>query len=173
MDKVVIVPGRFQPFHRGHAAAIDLADTFGHMVFSVIVQGKVTGVNRMRNPFNLNTITGMMQDLDPYMRIATAPTGYMPDIVKLFAKEYGAEVTHIVCGADRVNTYAAQFERATGTSEFTGNVPSFACAPRITSATQVREALRQNDQKTFEKLVMPDSHWRYDSLRNIINNPQE
>lgn len=151
--------GRFQPFHNGHLAAVN--QMRGIKVIAV-VKGKQT--KKSDNPIPTEAQVNMIKKVigDTAVVIAV-PNGYVPDIIETIRDQYGLEPTGVICGSDRIGEYKAQIERANRTLEKVIKL-EFKEADRITSGSEVREAIRSGDRKAFEANV-PKQLW--DEFTNL------
>lgn len=164
----IVIPGRFQPLHNGHVAAINVDSSDLPRVI-VVVKGKVTSLNHYRNPLDFDCQRDMIEAATGWKHhVIESPTGYMPDVATRVFEQTGLTMAAVVCGPDRLNTYMAQFDRAMSSGEYPGEEPKWIAAPRVTSATFVREAIRNGDEAQFQRLT-PRSMWsEFQALRQLM-----
>jgi hypothetical protein len=164
MDKVELFLGRMQPPHKGHEQIIKGMKN----PYVIIVRGKGTGEDKKRNPFSAEIQKTMLNDLFPNVPVSISPDGFITGILNHLRKQ-GKEVTKIYAGADRIvgyeSTLAKTNEKAPPEEQFH---PKFSQTERVASATEVRNALFNNDLSSF-KSKMPKALWGfYGSLRNAL-----
>jgi len=158
--------GRMQPIHIGHDAIIKSMK--GTKVVA-LVKGSKSSKDKDRNPFDAEYQMKLIHMLNPSVKSMVAPTGYIPDIINELRKE-GIEIKHVYAGKDRLQVYKRQI------ASFNSQVPKekqidikFHETPRITSATKVREAIRNGDYDTFKKLVPKELHREWDTMRKMMS----
>lgn len=187
LDQVGVTLGRFQPFHRGHAAVVrDLTKKFDRVIIFV------AGNNGdKKNPFSYQTREDMIKRSlpDVVSKIEIRPatfqgksSGYLPgilsDVVKTGESSLKPDTAfQVVVGQDRVAEIKAQFERAKTAQEAgtelpfdpsavtvgsIANVKNDDDAGRI-SGTQVRDVIAKGDKESFKKLVDP----------HLVSNPSD
>lgn len=156
--------GRMQPLHKGHQAIINSMKN----PVVVLIKGKKSSADKSRNPFNEKEQERWIKKVNPKVKVITYPTGYIPDIVNELRKE-GLEVNNIYAGEDRINSYKKQI------IGFNKQIPDekkinvgIIKTPRITSATDVRQALIDNNIDKFKE-NMPKELWsEFDYMKNKI-----
>ena len=153
-----IVLGRFQPFHNGHLAAVR---GMKNKPVIAVVHGKKSA--EKNNPLPVKQQLNMIRRVVPDACIFHAENGYVPDIIVKVKTDFDLDVRTIVCGADRIKEYQAQIDRANKTLD--GKiVVEFKEAERITSGSEVREAIRSGDKRAF-KANVPKQLW--DEFTNL------
>jgi len=184
-DTIGVTIGRFQPFHKGHAAIIrDLASKFTKVV--VIVAGNKRD---KKNPWSYETRVEMMQrslpDVMPKVEVYVAEwegkaSGYIPGVLSDIINDHNSSIEpeiaiNVLVGPDRFESMKKQMQHAAANRE---NLPNFDPAlvnvtklpgvkndmddmERI-SSTAIRDALAKNDRNTVEKML--DAH--------VISDPQ-
>jgi len=158
--------GRMQPIHNGHDAIIKMLK---HTPFVVIVKGAKSSQDKARNPFDFGYQSQLVKMLNPKVDVSEAPTGYIPDMINNFRKQ-GVEIVEVLAGADRISGYKRQIDG------FNKQMPedkqinvTIKETPRITSATDVRNAISAGDEETFKKLV-PKKLWKeFDKMKKIMS----
>ena len=171
MKEAILFPGRFQPFHNGHVRIIEeiYMNVSDDLIINVVNSEKRTE----RNPFSFEIIEKMIKAVFPVdsIKVTRSSDCYIPDIYKSLKEEYDA-VPFTICGEDRQATYINQILRANKyeSKEFINTkLFSFQRSEKSFSGTQVRQALKNNDRKTFDEL-MPYELWSfYKELREQIN----
>ena len=166
---VELLTGRFQPIHNGHKKIID--SMINPIV--VIVKGKKSSEDKERNPLSEDYQKKLLEKVCPGVEVSVSPNGFLPGILGYFRKQ-GKEVTKIYAGADRINGYKSAIETANSKmpKEDQYHV-KFQETERITSASAVRKAIKENDFLTFKKLV-PEQIWsEWNNLKKIFNEVTE
>lgn len=157
-----IFVGRFQPFHNGHLAAVQKME---HNKVIVVVHGKKT--KQTENPIPAEIQVNMIRKvLGDSATVIVAENGYIPDIIEMVRDTYRLEAKTLICGPDRIDTYMAQIERANRVLENKIDL-EFKEADRITSGSEVREAIRSGDKKAF-KANVPKQLW--DEFTNLAEH---
>lgn len=146
--------GRTQPPHLGHKKIIDMMTN----PFMALVKGAKSSQDKARNPFDEKYQYKLLKMISPKINILTAKSGYIPDIVNEIRKS-GYEIIAVYAGDDRINGYKKQIE------SFNKQMPTekqinveFHKTPRITSATAVRNSIKNDDLTAFKK-IMPKQLW--------------
>lgn len=166
--KVDLFVGRLQPIHNLHAKIIHSMRQGGIVA---IVKGAKTTLDAARNPLDFETQKRLVHKVAPNSEVMKVSNGYLPEIVNSIRAE-GKEVTAVYAGTDRIKGYKAQIERANkGLSKDKQIKVTFKETEReedTPSATAVREAIRKNDRKGFEKNV-PQAIWgEFDILHKLM-----
>lgn len=159
--------GRMQPIHNGHDAIIKMLK---FKPYVVVVKGSKSSQDKERNPFDFKYQSQLIKKLNPRVKVMEAPTGYIPDMINSFRKD-GIEIVEVLAGDDRISGYERQI------ASFNKQMPpekqinvSFVKTPRVTSATTVRNAIRQNDLETFRSNV-PKALWgEWDKMKKILGS---
>lgn len=170
LKPVELFLGRFQPLHNGHATVIGRM----HNPVVALVKGKGSSTDKERNPLSAKDQLRLIKKVKPGVVAIEVPTGYVPDI-GLLLREKGMELTAVYAGDDRKDKYAQQFEsfnKKHPDEAFDIKIkPTFdPTAGRIggTSATLVRKAIRDGDEKTFKEHMPKALHSEWDFLRSKI-----
>jgi len=147
--------GRLQPIHNGHSAIIKMMKN----PVVGIVKGAKSSQDKERNPFDFKYQEKLLKMLHPSVNVIEVKTGYIPDLINTLRKG-GIESSEILAGDDRINGYKKQIEG------FNKQMPdekkinvTFKTTPRVTSASKVRELIRADDEKGFQKEV-PKQLWK-------------
>lgn len=174
--KVVFFPGRFQPFHNGHLAALKrTSEEFGLPVIPLQIVSKSE-----ESPFPDSLLTKMGNDVvkansfiaDFFIYPAGQKT-VIPLMVQ-FLRKQGYEPMGLGCGADRLTDYNRQVAYITGPKTDTPVDPGFAVKmvdERVAggpSGTKVRQAIADDDQKAFDALMPKELHKYYKELQKYI-----
>jgi cytidyltransferase-like protein len=165
---VVFFPGRFQPFHSGHLAAMERASKeFGLPVIPLQILSA-----REESPFPDSLLEKIGDDvvkansfIADYFIYPKGDKTVIPLMVK-FLREKGYEPMGVACGSDRLNDYNRQVAFITGPKTdvvvkegFTVKMVDARDSDGA-SGTKVREALKSGDEKAYEQM-MPKELWKY------------
>lgn len=174
--KVVFFPGRFQPFHNGHLAALKrTSEEFGLPVIPLQIVSKSE-----ESPFPDSLLTKMGNDvvkansfIEDFFIYPAGQKTVIPLMVQ-FLRKQGYEPMGLGCGADRLTDYNRQVAYITGPKTDTPVDPGFTVkmvderTEGGPSGTKVRQALADDDQKTFDALMPKELHKYYKELQKYI-----
>lgn len=167
--RVLLFTGRFQPFHLAHKLIAEkgLKLSKASKLVIGIVKGKETSKNKDKNPLDINFQTSLIKRVLPAAEIIEISNSFIPHIaIDLREKNY--EVIGIVSGDDRKDGYNTQFKYF---DNWKKSNPKF-IPPKIKaytvnrtskltkdiSATNVRKAISEGNEKEFRKM-MPKEIW--------------
>lgn len=167
LKEVNLLVGRFQPFHNGH---LKMAKTMKEKNdLPCIVAVIHPGHNRSgKSPFSENLVSKYMESItkqNPELieGFFTAPRGLL-GVLYGKAKELGYRVKAIAAGDDRMEDYKKQVDYL---KKAGGDFPEdieIVETPRVTSGTEVRKAIENEDFLAFKKLVPPGVSSLYNQL---------
>jgi|LakMenEpi03Aug12_release.lakeMendotaPanAssembly.Ray.scaffolds.fasta_scaffold175428_2 cytidyltransferase-like protein len=175
-QKVVFFPGRFQPFHNGHLAALKrTSQEFGLPVIPLQIVSK-----NEDSPFPDALLNKMAKDVvaansfiaDFYIYPKGEKT-VIPMMVQ-FLRKQGYEPMGLGAGADRMKDYLRQVDYITGPKTDTPVDPSFtvkmvdAREGDGPSGTKVRQALKDDDQTAFNDLMPKELHKYFKELQKYV-----
>lgn len=167
MKPVNIVLGRFQPYTKGHQACVDAAfDEVGLKTVLCIIETPDNKVDE-RHPFPTSMLIPWIEKMmhggshiQDYVLVKNA------DIAKIAEAlhDKGYELASWTCGTDRYPAYSRQCK---GYWEKVGLPEEPKCievkrGDDDVSATKAREALKNNDEKAYDKLMTSD--WRFSTF---------
>lgn len=175
--EVVIMPGRFQPFHKGHLIALENAyKQFGKPVIPIQIISK-----KDKSPFPEKLLQQIGDDVaknEPYIeKFFIYPQGYGLTVIPWFVRflrDNGYEAVGVAAGSDREKAYAGQMKYITSEKTDTIVSPDFEMKivdQRVEggpSGTKVREALAADDQELFNESVPTYLHKYYKELKKYI-----
>ena len=176
-ERICIFPGRFQPFHLGHIAALErTAKAFKCKVVPVQILSKTE-----KSPFPDALLTkignAVAKEYSSFMaKYILYPKNLktvVPQYVKLLQDE-GYNPIGIGCGSDRQKDYERQVAYLTSPKS---DVPveefSVAMVDERAeggpSGTKVREAIIAGDKAAFEKLTPKSVHPFYNELKKHLS----
>jgi len=170
MKDVEIFLGRFQPIHLGHKKIIDSMQN----PIVIIVKGEKSSNDKKRNPLDADYQKKLLQLACPNVEVTISPNAFLPGIINYLRKQH-KNVTTIYAGADRIDGYKKMIEQNNARApspEYHYDI-KFKETDRFTSATTVRNAIRNNDYDTFKKLV-PKAIWNeWLTLKQLLSNISE
>ena len=177
LKKVNIFCGRFQPFHKGHLKCCeDAYKKNGYPVFIFYTPNKQFDD---RKPFDDNLLE---KEYDILTRTYDYIEGYdwmqFPQPVRMcrVLKEKGYEGILWLAGEDRIDNYKKLLNDKSIdkiTNELNVHVPEIYLTNRYSSATAVREAIKNNDKKRYIELMPNGTQNLYNEFREQIKKLNE
>lgn len=168
LKDVNLLIGRFQPFHNGHLKMAKFLKEKNDLPSVAVVV--YPGHNKSgKSPFREKTIQKYMdgivrdeKDVVDYIIVQRGLIGSA--IVKLLEKGYKPQL--IGAGEDRINDYTKQIEYVKK-SDIGDQMQDLKLVetPRVTSATKVREEIKDGDYSRFKRLVPRAVENVYDLLK--------
>lgn len=156
--------GRLQPVHLGHAAILKMMKK----PVVILVKGAKSGEDKTRNPLDAKYQAKLIKMIDKNAKVVIAPTGYVPQMIADLRDE-GIEINQILAGNDRIGDYKKQIDGINKKLSKEQKITvKFVETPRVASATDVRAAIRDDNQAEFEKLTPKVIHKEYAKLRKLI-----
>jgi len=155
MKKVNVFPGRFQPFHNGHLQACK--DVMKENGLPTVVMYIHNEKFDSRKPFpdelieqEINLIKCSNDCIEDVIWLSKP----YPTLICRILLEHGYEPILWLAGEDRVDSYKKMMQVDKIRNELNINPPDFYVTNRYCSATDVREAILNNDFETY-KILMP------------------
>lgn len=175
--EVVIMPGRFQPFHLGHLAALENASKqFGKPVIPIQIISK-----KEKSPFPeklLQKIGDEVAKKEKYLeRFFIYPQGYGLTVIPWFVRflrDNGYETVGMAAGNDREKAYKGQMKYIK--SDKTDTIVKDEFEMKIVdqrieggpSGTKTRNAIAEGDRESFESMVPEYLYKYYDELKKYL-----
>ncbi|MDA9262926.1 adenylyltransferase/cytidyltransferase family protein [bacterium] len=169
--------GRFQPFTLGHAKVVEtIHKQNGHPVVILLVKAKnKKKEDAFKRPYDEETQVAMINSLKskyPIEEVFVIPTGGIDTMFNAMRPKY--EPVLWGTGSDRMKTYGFQVNKDTYREDL-GVRPDFGLyeIPRTgknISATQVRNAMLDGDEKLFKKLTPKPIHNMYGELKTKLED---
>jgi cytidyltransferase-like protein len=171
LKEVNLIVGRFQPFHNGHLKMAKHMKEKNDLpcIIAVIHPGH----NKSgKSPFTQDLVSKYMESISKqnpeliegfYM----APRGLL-GVLYGKAKELGFKIKAVAAGDDRMEDYKKQVDylkKAGG--DFPEDIQVIE-TPRVTSGTEVRKAIENEDFLAFKKLVPPGVSALYNQLLSAM-----
>ena len=150
--------GRMQPFHNGHLQALKMMK---YQPMILLVKGKGTSEDKKKNPFSEDYQQKLIKKAFPEALIRVVNNANLKPILYHLQKTGEYKVGEIVAGDDRISSYERQISKDNPDVVFTES-------PRVTSATKVREAIKNDDYETFKKLVPSSLHSEWKKMKDTI-----
>ena len=177
LKKVNIFCGRFQPFHKGHLKCCeDAYKKNGYPVFIFYVPNKQFDI---RKPFDDKLLEKEYNILTKeYDYIEGFDWMQFPQPVRMcrVLKENGYEAVLWLSGEDRVDNYKKLLNQKainSITNELQVNVPEIFITNRYESATEVREAIKNDNKKRYIELMPNGTENLYNEFKEQIDNINE
>lgn len=120
MTKIGLIPGRMNPPHRGHRKLFRKSLTENDLTFVIIIEGKITGLNKMRNPLTFRQKKKIIKLIEPRVEIQQfpkkgshrTPSADLPGIIVELLESIHTNETDFVftvySGSDRMELYTRQ-----------------------------------------------------------------
>ena len=169
--------GRFQPFTLGHAKVVEtIHKQNGYPVVILLVKAKnKKKEDAFKRPYDESTQVEMINNLKskyPIEEVFVIPTGGIDTMFNAMRPNY--EPVLWGTGSDRMKTYGFQVNKDTYREDL-GVRPDFGLyeIPRTgknISATQVRNAMLDGDEKLFKKLTPKPIHNMYGELKTKLED---
>ena len=165
--KVCIFPGRFQPFHNSHIAALkEAANRFQCPVVPIQIKSK-----NEDSPFNDKllkdigeSITKEYDFIAGYVLYPQTLKTVVPQMVKLLREDYDFESIGMGCGSDRLKSYEPQIKYLNSERSDVPVSQEFRLEmvderiPNGPSGTKVREAIASGDFESFKSMTPKSLH---------------
>ena len=175
-ERICIFPGRFQPFHLGHIAALrETSMRFQCPVIPIQILSKTD-----KSPFPDSLLKKMgdavAKEFEFIAEYVLYPSGLktvIPQMVKLL-QDQGYKPIGVGCGSDRQKDYDRQVAYLTSpksdvpVDEFRVEMVD-ARQPGGPSGTKVREAIIADDEKLFNSLTPKSIHGFYKELKKYLS----
>ena len=169
--------GRFQPFTLGHAKVVEtIHKQNGHPVVILLVKAKnKKKEDAFKRPYDEETQVEMINRLKskyPIEEVFVIPTGGIDTMFNAMRPKY--EPVLWGTGSDRMKTYGFQVDKPEYREDL-GVRTDFGLyeIPRTgknISATQVRNAMLDGDEKLFKKLTPKPVHDMYNELKSKLED---
>ena len=174
LKKVNIFPGRFQPFHNGHLKACE--DAFKKNGLPVYIMYIHNESFDSRKPFDDELTKKELERLiDKYEYIEGINwlRRPMPMTICRVCIENGYEPVLWLAGEDRIDGYKKLMKGKSIKDELGIDEPEFYITKRYGSATDVREAIKNDDEEKFKELMPEEAHNLYSEFKKQISSIKE
>lgn len=177
-ERVCIFPGRFQPFHLGHIAA--LRETSMRFQCPVIPIQILSKTEDSPFPDSLliklgDAVAKEFEFIEQYVLYPSNLKPVVPQMVKLLREKFGLEAIGMGCGSDRVKGYEHQIKYLNSDKSDVPVTEPFRMemvderVPGGPSGTKVREAIISGDQKLFNQLTPASIHKYYADMKKHLS----
>jgi len=174
--KVVFFPGRFQPFHSGHLAALKrTSEMFRLPVVAVQIVSK-----REESPFPVSLLEKMGNEvkrangfIEDFLIYPPGDKTFLGFIIEYLQKN-GYDPTGMGCGSDRFDDYIKQVAYMSKPTSEVKIDPMFEVkmvdsrAANGPSGTRVRQALKDDNQEEYNELMPRELHKFYNEMKKYI-----
>jgi len=157
--------GRMQPPTKAHIAIIEKALKKFNKVYVAIIKGAKS--DPYKNPFELDLQNKMIKSIfGNKVKLIEFKIGYIPYIINDIEQNYGDEITAVLAGTDRAESYQKQLDRA---ELYDVDVIEIPRTGADVSATELRNSIRENDYNNFKKNIDKRLLSFFDILKREIN----
>jgi hypothetical protein len=166
---VNVVVGRFVPFTIGHfQMGKDLVAENGYPVVYIYIRSK-SGENSYLSDSLIERYMADVVKKYSHIEDAFSMTGSFIPVVIMELQRRGYEPVLLGAGPDRVSTYEGMVKRMKNIDVVDG-FGIFPLMTRITSATEVRAAIKEDDYNKFKKLTPAVIHKYYKEIQEELLN---
>jgi phosphopantetheine adenylyltransferase len=176
-ERVCIFPGRFQPFHLGHIAALREASMrFQCPVVPIQIKSKSED-----SPFPDSLLQKLgdaiakeFEFIEKYVLYPTNLKTVVPQMVKLLREQHNLEAIGMGCGSDRQKAYEPQLKYLNSDRSDVPVSEPFRMemvderVPGGPSGTKVREAIANDDEALFKQLTPSSIHKYYKEMKKYL-----
>jgi glycerol-3-phosphate cytidylyltransferase-like family protein len=173
---VVVTHGRFSVPHAGHFGLFELAWKEGkkkgaEKLIIVIVMGKLSSKDKDKNPTTFKqrkSLIGKGLKGIPH-EVVLSNAGYTGSIIDIL-REKDMEPIVFTGGPDRIDDYTNQLKKS-GKDWNSDAVVVGVKGDRLAggaSATKVRQAIRDDDEKSYKKYMPKGLHSEFKKLQKIL-----
>lgn len=169
-EEVVIMGGRFQPVTAGHIKVVNQMKSkySGKPIIVFLIKGEKSSQDKKKNPLDTKTqiklikksMKGMIKD------VLIAKTGFIGDFLVALRPKY--EPVAFFTGTDRLKGYQAMIDRYKNELNMNIDMREIKRTEQNISATKVRQAIKDNDFKTFQKTTNNLDKKDFEMLRKKI-----
>ncbi len=163
-NKVVVMMGRFQPPTIAHLDIIEKAyKKYKLPVIIAIVKSK-----NKNSPFSVDIIKKMIKEsIKGKIEFLELSSGFIGDFISPL-RDKNLEPTILFAGSDRIKSYENQIERYKELFDLNLTVEEIKRNDDDVSASKVRDALKNNDEESFKKLMSKNLHKYFKKLKGMM-----
>jgi len=164
-DKPVSVfMGRMQPPTKAHIKIIE--DAYKKYKQPVVIA--VVKSNNEKSPFPVKLIKQILKSsVKAKIEVIELKTGFLGAFMNPL-RDQGFEPTVILAGSDRVKTYQSQVDRYKDELNWNIAVKEIPRTGEDISATKVRQAITDGDEKTYQSMTAKGSHKYFKKLQKYM-----
>lgn len=163
--EVAVVQGRFQPPTLGHLKMIKQVYQKTHKpVLIAMVKGSKSKVffdTKVQQEIWTKMLTGIPHEF------VEVGTGFIGDWIDA-ARKKGLEPIALAAGSDRKKGYEDQINRYKEQLKLNMKFVEIPRTDEDISASKVRKALEDGDEKTFKQMMHKSTHSMFDKLRKLV-----
>jgi hypothetical protein len=172
LEPVNVVIGRYQPFTIGHLGmAKELEKINGLPSVYIYIRSKSGKNSKFTDKLTVNYMEDVVKGQD-LVKDAWAMTASFIPVIVMETQRRGYNPVLIGAGEDRAKTYTGMAKRMKNITTH----PDFKIQElkgRLTSATEVRQAITDGDEKKFKKLTPKQVHPYYKQLKDELEKTGE
>lgn len=169
LESVNVVIGRYQPFTIGHLGmAKELEKINGLPSVYIYIRSKSGKNSKFSDNLTINYMDDIAKGQD-LVKDAWSMTGSFIPVVVMETQRRGYNPVLIGAGEDRAKTYTGMAKRMKNITTH----PDFAIQElkgRLTSGTEVRQAIIDGDEKKFKKFTPKQIHPYYKQLKDELED---
>lgn len=169
LKQVNIFPGRFQPFHKGHLKCCE--DAYKKNGYPTVIMYVHNTKFDKKKPFDdellikeLEIIKKEYDYIEDYIPMQRPLLGIMCNDLK----EKGYEANIWLAGPDRIDSYKRQLNPKY-IDELGVKLPELMETNRYSSATEVREAIKNGDENKFKELMPKGTDKMFDEYKEQLD----
>lgn len=174
LKDVNIFPGRFQPFHKGHLKCCeDAYKKNGLPTYIMYIHNEKFDAKK---PFDDDLTKKELKRLvEKYDYIAGINwiRRPMPITICRVCMENGFRPVLWLCGADRIDSYKKLMQGKSIKDELGIDEPEFMETNRYYSGTEVRNAIKQDDEEKFKEFMPQEAHNLYKEFKSQLDKINE
>ena len=174
LKDVNIFPGRFQPFHKGHLKCCeDAYKKNGLPTYIMYIHNEKFDAKK---PFDDDLTKKELERLvEKYDYIAGINwiRRPMPVTICRVCMENGFRPVLWLCGADRIDGYKKLMQGKSIKDELGIDEPEFMETNRYYSSTEVRNAIKQDDEEKFKEFMPQEAHNLYKEFKAQLDKINE
>ena len=147
MKNAILIVGRFQPFHKGHAEIVRKAQGSGNVVVVGIIGREGDPLNK-RSPFPATFISKTITDQFSNVKVVFLSSGNLVAAQEAIITNHGLIINKVMCGPDRFDSYNQQ------SKNYDLNIEVIRISEIYNiRGTQVRQAIIDNDEREFKRMM--------------------
>lgn len=169
LKQVNIFPGRFQPFHKGHLKCCE--DAYKKNGLPVVIFYIHNEKFDKKKPFDDELIKKEMEIVkrnNKFIQDAIWLRKPFPTLMCRILQEEGYEANLWIAGEDRIESYK-KLLKPEKIEELGVKVPELIQSNRYSSATEVREAIKNGDEEKFKELMPEGTDIMFDEYKKQLD----
>jgi cytidyltransferase-like protein len=172
LEPINIIVGRFQPFHKGHLSmARELKEKNNLPCLAVVIH---PGHNKSgKSPFDVETVKKYMEAVvrenQDFIKGFVVVTRGLLGVIAGAIRKHGYTIELIGSGDDRTSDYEKQVEYLKKAGKEFPDRAKVVTTKRVTSGSDVRKRLKDENFTAFKKLVTPEVASLYSTLVSSVH----